>query len=339
MSQKILNKIRSVPARLFFFRLFIIILIISLLDFTIGAILRHFYFSQQSGVQYRTTFAINSTEADLVVFGSSRANHHYYPVTFEEKLKLTYYNAGRDGCDILYHYAVLKSVLKRYTPKVVILDFTDREFINESAGYDRLSALLPYYKNHPEIRSIVNLKSKFERLKMMSSIYPFNSDILTIAVGNTDFNKRRSADLKGYVALNKKWTQPVKAIEKRQNYKLDSNKIRVYEQFIQECVNAQITLYIVSSPYYIRHKQPDLSAALAKDIARKHDITFIDYTQNTAFVTNDLFADEEHLNNSGALLFSQMVADSITRLNNHRMPTFAERWNKNKETSINDFRQ
>ena len=49
------------------------------------------------------------TKADLLVFGSSRANHHYVPEVFEDSLKLTFYNTGKDGSGIFItlHYCDL----------------------------------------------------------------------------------------------------------------------------------------------------------------------------------------------------------------------------------------
>ena len=42
-------------------------------------------------------------------------------------MKLSFYNAGRDGNFMFYHLAVLKGVLNRYSPKIVILDFVAEE--------------------------------------------------------------------------------------------------------------------------------------------------------------------------------------------------------------------
>ncbi len=80
------------------------------------------------------------------------------------------YNTGRDGKIIFYNYAVLKSILKRYTPKIAILDFNREEFSNDGESYDRLSSLFPYYYNHPEIRPILKLKNPLKKLKLFKNI-------------------------------------------------------------------------------------------------------------------------------------------------------------------------
>jgi hypothetical protein len=98
----------AIKNQYFRFAVSIIILFLILLAFDRvgGAILRHYYFSQTSGSWYRTTYSIDSTRADILVFGSSRANHHYVPEVFEDSLNMSFYNTGQDGNLILNNYAI-----------------------------------------------------------------------------------------------------------------------------------------------------------------------------------------------------------------------------------------
>src|SRR5664279_77510 len=221
------------------------------LDFAIGKLLGTFYFKQESGAEYRTTFSLEKTTADILVFGSSTANHNYIPDIFQKRIKMSAYDVGRDGNSIFYDFAVLKAVLKRYSPKMIILDFDEQEFIKDQADYDKLSTLLPYYKKHPEIRPIVDLKSPYEKYKLLSRIYPYNSSILTIAIGNMEFNKKRRGDFNGYVPLTDTWNEPIRDSSTFLNYAMDSIKISIFESFIKDCVASKIRLYIVCSPLFI----------------------------------------------------------------------------------------
>ncbi len=308
------NRIKKRPVQFFVIKLLIFIAMVVVLDFAVGKILKYFYFKQQSGLQYRTTYSMETTTADILVFGASRANHHYRPDIFEEALpQYTFYNVGRDGNSIFYHYGVLKAILKRYTPKIVILDFEHVSLAKDETSYDRISSLLPYYESHPEIRSIVNLKSKYEKYKVWSKIYPFNSSILTIAIGNAELNKTRSNDIKGYVPLNKIW-------EKHLEYDtntvikniLDSNKIACYENFLKDCKERGNKVFVFVSPYYVKFKIPDFSVTKGQEIAKKYNVDFFDYTADSFFTSNRrLFADLVHLNDSGAKVYSKMVIQNI----------------------------
>jgi hypothetical protein len=185
------------------FKLAVALVFLICLDFLFGSTIKNFYFRQTSGPEFVTTYSIEKTKADFLILGSSRADHHYHPGVIEDKLKISCHNAGRDGFDIFYHYAILKASLSRYKPEIVILDLNTEDFRKLKDSYDRLSALLPYYKDHPEIREIVDLKSRIERIKMLSRIYPFNSTLSYIILGNTEYNRKRRNEINGYVPFKK----------------------------------------------------------------------------------------------------------------------------------------
>lgn len=308
------NQNKKNSTRAFFQRLFLLFTGVFILDFGIGTVLKFFYFKQESGAQYRTTFSIEKTDADILIFGSSRANHHYDPDIFEKGLGLSYYNAGRDGQFIFYHYAVLKAVLKRYSPKIVILDLSNNEFRKNKGAYDRLSALLPYYTEHPEIQEIVNLRGPYERLKNFSHIYPYNSLLFTIAVGNAEFNKKKKGDVKGYVALTKTYDSDILADTSSVIYEFDSLKVNAYRSFIKECANSKVKLYVVCSPYLIKSDHVDHSVRMAKEIAQENGIDFFDHSRDSVFLNNaKLFSDVAHLNREGAKVFSDILISRIKK--------------------------
>ena len=133
-------------------KLFIGVVIVVVLDIALGSIMRHYYFSVDSGLFQRTTFAMEETTADILIFGASRANHHYNTKIIEDRTGTSVYNTGRNGNYIFYQMGILKAVLERYTPKHIVLDFTGT-FKFDQQDYDKISSLLPYYKTHPEIHA------------------------------------------------------------------------------------------------------------------------------------------------------------------------------------------
>lgn len=313
MNKAFINKIRKNKYLYFLLKLFILFVILVALDFTIGNVLNYFYFRQESGMQFRTTYSIEKTRADVLIFGSSRANHHYEPDSFEKRLNLSFYNSGRDGNFIFYNYAVLKGVLKRYRPQIIILDFTRGEFNRRQESYDRISSLLPYYRTHPEIRPIIELKSPYEKLKLLSFIYPFNSSILTIAIGNTEYNKRRWEDNMGYVPLTMLNNKSILADSTNWTPELDRVKVKVFESFIRDCTKSRVKLYIICSPYFIRFIKNDNSIILGESIAKKYGVAFYDFSNDTTLTNKPkLFADRDHLNDVGAKVFCNILLDSIT---------------------------
>jgi hypothetical protein len=309
-----MNDYSKNPYFYFLKRSILFLSILFVLDFSIGYALQYFYFTQESGLMYRTTYSIEKTNAELLVFGSSRANHHYDPTIFEKELNLSYYNVGRDGSFILYHYAVLEGVLKRYKPKMILLDISEKEFVKDKVSYDRLACLLPYYKNHSEIQPIIELRGKYEKYKLLSSIYPYNSALFTIAIGNTEFNKKRKQDVKGYVALFDQWKLPIETINNNKE-ELDSVKVNYYKKFILKCRTAGVKLNIIHSPRYYKLVSTDTSIEEAKSIAVTNHIPFYDLSNDTVYLNNpDLFSDTYHLNNKGAKIFSENICRTFIHL-------------------------
>ncbi|MEO6707752.1 MAG: hypothetical protein ABIN04_18095 [Ginsengibacter sp.] len=309
-----INKIREKGFLHFLLKAFLFLIILFLLDISIGSLLKYFYYKQDSGLLFRTNYAIDSTRAEMVIFGSSTANHHYYPNTFEERLHMSLYNAGRDGNSIFYHHSILQGILTRYSPKIAILDFNKEEFKKDQVSYDRISSLLPYYENHPEIRSTILLKSPYEKYKLLSKIYPFNSIIFTIAIGNTDYNTRRKNinDEEGYIPLTRVWNRTIVTDTSNVKYELDDNKINAFESFIRDCVNSHVKLYIVISPRFTKYMSRDSSVIIANKIANEFKIPFYNFSYDPDFLTHpELFADEGHLNDSGAKIYSNKVIDKI----------------------------
>ena len=303
----------------FILKILTFICLLFLVDFAVGNIIRYFYFKQESGLLYRTTYAIDSTEAEMIIFGSSYANHHYHSEVFTKRLHLTLYNAGRDGNDLFYHYAILKAILKRYSPKIAILDFGYGNFKKEIASYETMSSLLPYYESHPEIRSIIELRSPYEKYKLFSKIYPYNSDIFTIGIGNLTYNKNRYRieDYDGFVPLKEVWKGEVDHNPLEVAYELDSNKINYYKSFLKDCIKYKIKLYVIVSPRFIQYSHKDTSLILAENISKSLNVPFFNFYDDKEFLQSPhLFADPTHLNDSGAKVFSKKIIDKILQKEN-----------------------
>ncbi|MDN3657622.1 hypothetical protein QWZ08_18360 [Ferruginibacter paludis] len=283
-----------------------------LFDFIIGSFFRYLYFRQTSGWEFRTKYSVEDTRADILIFGASRAQQQYNPIFFEERLHQTCYNVGRDGQPIFYYYGILNGVLRRYSPKMIFLDIENGVFNSEQSSYDRIGVLLPFYKTHAEMRQVIELKSPYEKMKLQSSIYPFNSLLFKIAVGNTKFNKNRNEDIKGYIPLSGELHEPIRTVSFLNQHVLDTNKINVYRSFINDCIKHHIKLYIVCSPYYMKTIGTDTSISIAKKIAHENNVDFIDYSKDELFLTNStLFDDTVHVNVAGARIFSNKLIDNI----------------------------
>ena len=296
---------------IFILNALLLLSIIVFADQVIGRTLRYLYFKQQSGLYYRTTYAIDSTKAKMLVFGSSRANHHYVPDIFEDSLNLSFYNTGRDGNFILFNYAVFKSVINRYTPDIVIFDINNNELCKDETSYERLSALLPYYRNHKEIHDVVELRSSFEKYKLLSEIYPFNSSLATIILGNLELNKTRKLDNNGYVSLHNIIGDTVLYEIHSMAEVLDQNKINAVTEIIELCNIRNIQLVFIQSPLYAIVNN-SASIDYFEILDKKNKVVFWNFSKTPELLkTPSFFQDQHHLNNDGAIWFSNLLVQKI----------------------------
>jgi hypothetical protein len=289
----------------FFQKLILISLVIVLADRLTGKLLEHYYFLQKHGPGYLTTYAIDSTKAEILVFGSSRANHSYVPGIFEKELKQSFYNTGRDGVYILHNYAVFRSITKRYNPKMIVFDIRPEEMKYNPKEYDMLSILLPYCKNHPEIQEIVDLKGPFEKIKRLSYVYKYNSLIFQIIMGNLERGKERYNSDKGFVPLKKTMKPVVIDTADSESFTMDENKLNSLLEISRICKQEKINLVFVQSPMWrTTVENPDFINFFASN-----GISYIDMSNLPVFLKNpQYFADRYHLNYEGAKVFSANLA-------------------------------
>lgn len=292
----------------------IFVILAVLLDFTCGHFLKYLYFKQKSGYNYRTTYAIENTNQPGLIFGSSRANHHYATTELSDSFQMPFYNVGRDGQSILYDYALLQSILKRYTPKMILLDYQDEELLYFANSYERLSSLLPYAKAHPEIKQILQKRSGFEKLKMISQVYPYNSLFFSI-IGGMSSVAGKEDDINGYLPIDHSFH----SLNFDRNgflskMETDSNKIAAFDSFLNLCKEKGIELYVIMSPYYDSVSEY-LKHPIHEEIG-KEGVAGFDYSHFAPiWGRKEFFSDEKHLNRQGSVIFTR---DLISRIRAYR---------------------
>lgn len=299
----------------FFIKAATVFLILIATDQALGFLLRQIYSKQVAGDYSRATYTIDSVKTAALVFGSSRASHHYVPEVFEDELKKSFYNAGRDGCGLFYNYATFKSVIKRYSPQVIIFDFAPDELLYIKDDYDRLASLLPYYKNHPEIKDMVYLRGAFEKYKLYSASYPFNSQLVSLITGKLKLSNDDGLKRKGYLPLYKKMKSgTADNFLKGSLNAIDSNKVKVLNEIASTCRQKNIQLIFICSPIFSNAENNDVNRQI-NEVAKKYEINYWNFSTDTAFDNHrELFQDNGHLNDSGANLFSQIIAAKIVQL-------------------------
>jgi len=293
-------------------RMLIVVMALFIADRGIGALMKSLYFRQQSGDGYLINYAIDSTEADIIVLGSSRAKHSYIPEIFHDSLQMTCYNGGRDGTNhILFNYAQFKLIIKRYKPEVIIFDIRPEDLAYSVDEYDMLAPLLPFYKAHPEIRDLMNQRSPFEKMKQISHIYPFNSMIFQIIMGNLEFNKKRKPHYNGYVPFHGSKLSGTADTVYVSDSGTDEYKISLLEEMMETCISSNIKLIFVYSPTWNYSGQNRYDTLFTR-LIETHSADYKNMSNLPVFMENPgYFYDRTHLNEEGATIFSTMLTREL----------------------------
>jgi hypothetical protein len=296
----------------------VFILIVTITDKGLGHFINILYFNRKEGKIHSLNNVLSDCKADVFIFGNSRAQHHYDTRIISAALNMSSYNAGEDGgYSIIFPYAQIKIITERYSPKIMILEFSG---VNNFPGaYDRLAILLPYYKKYPEIRPLILLRSPFEKIKFISSIYPFNSNVLDIIRFRTDLTPEFNGYIPLKTMLNIDLLKPEPEIARQAEISTivpDSNMVNALDNIIQICKRKNISLFIITSPNFhrVNEKQssPSPATEVALDIIHRNQVNYLDFSYSPVFAGHsEWFSDKVHLNEAGAKIFTNLVVDSI----------------------------
>ena len=116
----------------------------------------------------------------------------------------------------------------------------------------------------------------------------------------------------GYIPLEGQITQGQIDQEDNSGAEVDTLKIDYLEKIISLCKQQNARLILVTSPWFLKTSDYDMSAEVLQNLVLKHKIEFYNYSQDSLFLSNQgLFTDIGHLNHNGAMLFSEIVTTRI----------------------------
>jgi hypothetical protein len=295
--------------------LFVILLIIG--DYYIGQVLDYLYFNSRFGKYHKLDYVISKSSEDILIFGNSHAECHYVPSIFHDSLNLNCFNAGFRNQDILFTYCIHESILKRYSPKLIILNIDRGMFYVDKLSFEeqeaKLSELTPFYNRESNIRKELENRSRFEKYKFYSSIYPFNSSVINL-LKYYFYHSDNFVD--GYYPLYGQYKPKSTSGNPRKDYE---NNDTVNEVLLKKLVvianhfkSHHIQLIAVISPTFDSSGKIGVSLKKAFD---KLEIPLFDYSSDSIFIhKSSYFSDNHHLNDSGAKEFSAIVAHDIKPL-------------------------
>lgn len=288
-----------------------LILFVIVLDYGLGNVYEELYFTEKSRKKDRLIHSAVGTNEDVLIFGSSRAYYHYNPNIIEDSLGLSCFNVGYGGQNIYYHLALLKAALLRNKPKIAILDLMTIDFEMTAAQPDKekLGVLLPFVHQSNIYKEAVLSRGWSENIKLLSSIYPFNSKAIYLVRNNTSAKR---TDIKGFVGLADTWEKPIENKE-AESFEADRNKIEALHEFINLCQKNNISIFLFVSPHFANYLGKTNYSFIVEDIYKNYGLEVHNYINSPHYKNPSEFSDPVHLNKIGAEKYSKEVAMIIRK--------------------------
>ena len=275
-----------------------------------GQILEPLIFKAKSGTIFNSLYGIRDCHEEILIMGDSEVKHGIISSLIEDTLGLSCYNLGLDGNSIYYQYAVLKEILGRYIPKVIVISNSiARE--NEST----LTSLFPFYKKYRHIKETILEVAPDEKYKLLSNAYIYNSLIFKIIQGLTS----SEPETNGYRPLySGQHNISFEVNNETREFSISTSErsLKYFEDFIVLALSSGCKVVVINPPKYWYNSKHDQASAVNEIISR-NKVIYFDYENDTTFVYHpDLFYDGEHLNHKGAGIFtSRLITDLKDEIN------------------------
>ena len=110
----------------FVIRLIVFLIIMFILDRGFGFTMAYLQNHAKGGYIGHHNYILNNSNEDVLIFGSSRAIHHYNPQVLLDSIGMSCYNCGQDGNGIVLFYGWWHLMKNRHQPKMIIYDVKPR---------------------------------------------------------------------------------------------------------------------------------------------------------------------------------------------------------------------
>ena len=235
----------------------------------------------KGGDSKRNNYICNEVGADVLIFGSSRAFHHYNPVIISDSLGMTCYNCGQDGNGSILNYGRYQLICQRYHPQVLIYDLYPLfDLFAKDDNHKYLGHLRPYYDRNG-IAEIFESVDETEKFKMKSNLYRYNSKFVQILSDN--IIPQQSDGIQGFRPLNLEMDSLLVRKNKEHkdvDYSFDSLKINYLKRLVE--LSNDTKIIFVVSPYW--NGMDTTSLQIVKPFCQEHNIPILNYSNDSRYL-------------------------------------------------------
>ncbi|WP_299114699.1 hypothetical protein [uncultured Winogradskyella sp.] len=270
----------------------------------------------------------SNLDLDVAIYGSSRAFVHFNSQILNDSLRLSTYNFGVDGHNFWLQYYRHKEYLKyNPAPKTIIIAVDMFSLAKREDLYNQ-HQFLPYMLWNHSLRETL---SDYDGYHSAEYYIPFiryfgkrkKLPLLSAIISN----KKQVKPYRnlGYRGMDRKWNKDFEnAKKKMKSYEVKQHKpsVNLFEKFIVECKEMNINLVLVYSPQYIEGqnfiKNKEEVVKVFENFSDKYNLEFLNYSNNKISFDKSLFYNSNHLNKTGADIFTSTFANDFKKIISYR---------------------
>lgn len=251
----------------------------------------------------------NNINADLLVFGSSRAQKSFNPKIIEDLLPISCYNLGLINARMQIDYLRLLEYLRvcSQKPKYVTLeiDFFTFGMQQSLSNHWQLFPYMLFNNNHYHCTNFMTGYNYFDYFVPLVRYSGYSSTIIKNSILEDE------TFYKGFIPIDTYMTKDIVEQQKsfwKEEIQADSIKINYLYEFINTCKSYGIKLNFVFIPQFQDIEKGligyDSISNMIKNIAKINNIPFGDFSKPQFNDDTTYFYDMRHLNSRGADKFT-----------------------------------
>lgn len=257
-------------------------------------------------------------EAEILVYGSSRAWVQFNPEIIKDSLNRATYNLGIDGHNFWLQYYRHREVMAHCKPPKYIFLSIDVNSLKRREDLFQLEQFLPFMYANKDLYEYLKVYKGYSVFDYIIPLWRYagKTEALNAIVRaklNPDSNKPIRKN--GFQGNNKVWNSDLDyAFKKHPHYTVELHQpsIDLMHSFLKECKDLGIEVYMIASPEYYKGKTFVKNRAeiidILKDIARQHNVPYIDFSDDEQLGNStEYYYNSQHLNALGAELFTKKL--------------------------------
>lgn len=261
-------------------------------------------------------------KADALVMGTSRAWRHANPAILDSVLGYHTYNLGLDGAAFDIQFDLLSLYLHNHLPpKVIFQEVGYPTFIpSDSSEYYQL--FITYFADNDIWRAVQQHCHTAGLADRWFPLYKYNNQFAMLKEGLASFAGHGQPPTlhNGFQGSNATWDSTFyffKTFKRELDVTPNRTLIKQFDQYLAYCAQRNIKVILFSAPTYYESlpylKGMDVVSKVIKRKAAKYNLTYLDYTSDSISFRKELFYNTQHLNATGAALFSRRLATDALR--------------------------